>query len=49
MISPDFGSCFRITGRQGRVNYNWGHYQTIVLFFSSDGSETGKGYEVTVE
>jgi len=47
--SLDFGSSFRWTGRLGRGNWGWGRHSTFVLLFSSDGSGTGKGYEVTIE
>jgi len=34
--SPDFGFCFRHSGRWGRVNWNWVRFPTYLSLFSSD-------------
>jgi len=49
MRSPEFAFCFRQRGRLGRINKSLGLYSTAVVFFTSDESDTGKGYEMTIE
>jgi len=51
MRSPVFGSCFRESDRHGRGNWPLGRHSTstAVLFFYSDSSATGKGYELKIE
>jgi len=49
-MSKEFSSWFRRWGRDknGRVIENLELWSTVVFFFSSDGSRSGKGYEFTI-
>jgi len=40
---------FYSSGKLGRTNLNLGRYSTAVVFFTSDGSATANGYELTIE